>query len=51
MNDPAALQQHITVVSTPLSRLDTMPTCFFPCVVKIFGGLDVEVLTPVSSIL
>jgi hypothetical protein len=50
-NEPAALQQQITVVSYPSSGLAIMPTCFFPVMKQIFGGLFVEVCMPVSSML
>jgi hypothetical protein len=51
MNEPAALQQQITVVSCPCSGLAIMPTCFFPVLKQIFSGLFVEACMPVSSML
>lgn len=49
MNEPVTLQQQTTVVRTPLSLLEIIPTCFFRD--KIFGGFVDVVLTPVSCML
>jgi hypothetical protein len=51
INEPAALQQQIAVVSCPRSALAIIPICFFSVVERILSDLFVEMLRPVSSML
>lgn len=49
INEPAALQQYITVDNIPLSELEIIATCFFSDTENILGALLVEVDISVNT--